>query len=441
MRAHARRRSAAHRHHGAGRERDRQLWQSRATSRPRRNRLFAQPIPRRARAARRQERHLDAGIRLETPTRRSTPGTSRVTSTRSPRPGKAELDLPMYVNAALSDPFKDEGAQYGASGGPNWNVIDIWKAAAPHIDIDRARHLRPRPREICEVARPLPPARQRRCSFPRPATTPAIRAFLWLALGNGAIGWSPFGMDATGYSNFPLGAQPARRRDARRVRVQISPCSRRSRATGRSCRSSIRRAGFAKPQDGADQTAVARPLEDHRDVRHVGVRRARLDLDRHAAQSQEGADPSAAPRSFSSGPTNSSLAGSDVRMRIRARRPPTGREVAVPRRRGRHVRERPLGDGAPLERRPDRLWTEPDRRRCCSRFGWGPTDETSGVRLRHGGVAVRPRFAQTRRARRRTGIIVTSDGRARVVRLQVYRRWHHPGDRGADRQRSTCRRA
>ncbi|HEY7006662.1 MAG TPA: beta-galactosidase, partial [Sphingomicrobium sp.] len=41
--------------------------------------------------------------------------------------GQAELDLPMYANAALSDPFKEEGAQYGASGGPNWNVIDIWK--------------------------------------------------------------------------------------------------------------------------------------------------------------------------------------------------------------------------------------------------------------------------------------------------------------------------
>jgi beta-galactosidase GanA len=47
--------------------------------------------------------------------------------------GQAELDLPMYANASLSDPFKEEGAQYGASGGPNWNVIDIWKAAAPHL--------------------------------------------------------------------------------------------------------------------------------------------------------------------------------------------------------------------------------------------------------------------------------------------------------------------
>ena len=47
--------------------------------------------------------------------------------------GQSELDLPMYANAALSDPFKEEGAQYGASGGPNWNVIDIWKAAAPHL--------------------------------------------------------------------------------------------------------------------------------------------------------------------------------------------------------------------------------------------------------------------------------------------------------------------
>jgi beta-galactosidase GanA len=31
--------------------------------------------------------------------------------------------------------------------------------------------------------------------------------FLWLALGKGAIGFSPFGFDDTGYVNYPLGAK------------------------------------------------------------------------------------------------------------------------------------------------------------------------------------------------------------------------------------------
>ena len=45
------------------------------------------------------------------PTRPSTPGTSRATSTRSPPPGKAELDLPMYVNAVAQRPLHAKKAR------------------------------------------------------------------------------------------------------------------------------------------------------------------------------------------------------------------------------------------------------------------------------------------------------------------------------------------
>ena len=41
----------------------------------------------------------------------------------------------MYVNAALRDPFREQDPSEYASGGPTWNVLDIWKAAAPSIDI------------------------------------------------------------------------------------------------------------------------------------------------------------------------------------------------------------------------------------------------------------------------------------------------------------------
>ncbi|MDZ7371087.1 MAG: DUF5597 domain-containing protein [candidate division KSB1 bacterium] len=46
--------------------------------------------------------------------------------------GKAEYPLPMFVNAALIRPGYQPG-QY-ASGGPLPHSMDIWKAAAPHID-------------------------------------------------------------------------------------------------------------------------------------------------------------------------------------------------------------------------------------------------------------------------------------------------------------------
>jgi hypothetical protein len=49
--------------------------------------------------------------------------------------GKAEYPLPMYVNAALRDPLTNPRAGTYESGGATDNVFDIWKAAAPAIDI------------------------------------------------------------------------------------------------------------------------------------------------------------------------------------------------------------------------------------------------------------------------------------------------------------------
>ncbi|MBS1503432.1 MAG: beta-galactosidase, partial [Bacteroidetes bacterium] len=49
--------------------------------------------------------------------------------------GKAECPLPLYVNAALRDPLTDPPATNYESGGPTDNVIPIWKAAAPAIDL------------------------------------------------------------------------------------------------------------------------------------------------------------------------------------------------------------------------------------------------------------------------------------------------------------------
>ncbi|HLI93116.1 MAG TPA: beta-galactosidase, partial [Puia sp.] len=49
--------------------------------------------------------------------------------------GKAEDPLPMYVNAALRDPLTHPAASTYESGGATDNVIPIWKAAAPAIDL------------------------------------------------------------------------------------------------------------------------------------------------------------------------------------------------------------------------------------------------------------------------------------------------------------------
>ncbi len=49
--------------------------------------------------------------------------------------GKAVYPLPMYANAALRNPLTNPPATDYESGGPTDNVIPIWKAAAPSIDI------------------------------------------------------------------------------------------------------------------------------------------------------------------------------------------------------------------------------------------------------------------------------------------------------------------
>lgn len=42
----------------------------------------------------------------------------------------------MYVNASLADPFKMPSPTGVASGGPQQDVLDIWKAAALAIDFE-----------------------------------------------------------------------------------------------------------------------------------------------------------------------------------------------------------------------------------------------------------------------------------------------------------------
>lgn len=119
--------------------------------------------------------------------------------------GKAEYALPMYVNAALRDPFEPGKPGGYASGGPTDNVMQIYQAAAPAIDVigpdiymrESAKYFRVlelygrfgNPLFVTETGNDKPYAR-----------------YLFETLGRQGIGFVPFGMDFTGYSNYPLGA-------------------------------------------------------------------------------------------------------------------------------------------------------------------------------------------------------------------------------------------
>jgi beta-galactosidase GanA len=118
--------------------------------------------------------------------------------------GKREYALPMYVNCALRDPFTPGKAGDYASGGPTDNVIGIYRAAAPAIDIVapdiyiKASNKVARVIELYRKGGPL--------LVPEIGNDPVFARYVYDVLGNQAIGIVPFGIDYTGYSNYPLGA-------------------------------------------------------------------------------------------------------------------------------------------------------------------------------------------------------------------------------------------
>jgi beta-galactosidase GanA len=120
--------------------------------------------------------------------------------------GKREYALPMYVNCALRDPFNPGKPGGYASGGPTDNVLDIYRAAAPAIDmIGPDIYMR----ESAKYARVLD--LYGRADNPvfvsETGNDKAYARYFFETLGRGAIGFVPFGTDFTGYSNYPLGAK------------------------------------------------------------------------------------------------------------------------------------------------------------------------------------------------------------------------------------------
>jgi len=118
--------------------------------------------------------------------------------------GKAAYPLPMFSNAALRDPMTPGPAGTYESGGATDNVLSIWKVAAPAIDI-----LGPDDYQTDTAAYVKVLDLYHRDDNPiyLPETGGSPR-FLFFALGRGAIGFSPFGIDYTKTLDIPDLARP-----------------------------------------------------------------------------------------------------------------------------------------------------------------------------------------------------------------------------------------
>nr|WP_229506755.1 DUF5597 domain-containing protein [Pseudoduganella rivuli] len=123
--------------------------------------------------------------------------------------GRAVYNLPMYVNNNLRDPlapivpWKNENF---VPGGPTYDVIDIYKAAAPHIDIAAPDIYQP---ESAKVAADLDLFQRpdNALMVPEMGNSANYARYLYQILGRGSLGVAPFGIDYFDYSNFPLGAK------------------------------------------------------------------------------------------------------------------------------------------------------------------------------------------------------------------------------------------
>ncbi|WP_145321776.1 GH35 family beta-galactosidase [Paenibacillus xylanexedens] len=105
--------------------------------------------------------------------------------------GKEEYPLPMFVNVWLKQYEEQEPGQY-PTGGPNQNVIDVWKAGGPHVDIIAPDIYLNEFAQICEIYnRPDNPL-----FIPETRRDSVTVANVFYAIGeHQALGYTPFGIE------------------------------------------------------------------------------------------------------------------------------------------------------------------------------------------------------------------------------------------------------
>ena len=114
--------------------------------------------------------------------------------------GKKEYAIPMYVNAWLKQPLTPKPGNY-PSGGPIPHTLDVWRAAAPAIDMIEPDIY------VDEVFYTVEQYHREGNPVFIPEIKPGIRSAnqaLWIFAEHDAIGFSPFGIDESKPDDDPI---------------------------------------------------------------------------------------------------------------------------------------------------------------------------------------------------------------------------------------------
>ena len=119
--------------------------------------------------------------------------------------GKAAYGLPLYVNACLKDALHPQKPINYESGGPTYNVLPIYKIAAPSIDLVGPDVYNPNyPDYVANLDLYKRP--DNALLVAETGNAADYARYFFATLGHQGIGFDPFGIDYTKYSNYPLGA-------------------------------------------------------------------------------------------------------------------------------------------------------------------------------------------------------------------------------------------
>jgi len=111
--------------------------------------------------------------------------------------GKKEYALPMYINAALRDPLSNPSPNTYESGGATDNVLAIYKAAAPAIDILAPDIYLSGNEKVLKVLE-LYGRSDNPLFVPETIPSRVHAKYIYSVLARGGIGFSPFGIDDNG---------------------------------------------------------------------------------------------------------------------------------------------------------------------------------------------------------------------------------------------------